>query len=459
MRLVISKSGHPALLGTSLLQVCAVALLAACSLIVFGIFWFSQHLRPIADDYSIGVFAASGILGGSSEWAVRYSGDITTIFLNILLVGWPLVHLPFSAASAIPFIFTSLAACAPLVLAVTQLQGRRWVAVLCTTPVLLVSYWAYWWVSAESETFAYSRPEALSASLWQNVSVSYLATVSLIVTAWIALEASRRPLRSALFLRFILGVVAGLAGPVIAASTITVAIFLLLIRSVEANRLRTYATAGYLLIAAGSILGAIGSYLSPGTQARLQLLPRPRLSFELVWALLTEMGDSIGFWLQGVLTPGALTAFVLAAGATYIATTLRVLKLNSSVPLDLGIIFFIAALILTIFSQTSEVFAYDGYWHILPARLLSWWAVTAIGIAAGQRLARMQEQGWLPVLVCVTLTGAILASLSGVIEWVNVTSQRSIVWQNESAPVPPLYDRESPEVQQRWERLIESRAK
>ena len=69
----------------------------------------ARKLRPVGYDYAIAVTASKGLFGGTLDYWEIWSGDVTQVFSNILLVGTPLVHAPWSLASAVPFAAAALA--------------------------------------------------------------------------------------------------------------------------------------------------------------------------------------------------------------------------------------------------------------------------------------------------------------------------------------------------------------
>jgi len=438
-------------------RVVALGLWLASVVLTGIVLWFARGLRPIADDYSIGVFATRGPFGGAAEWLASWSGDVVAVGINILVVGLPLVHFPWPVASATPFIVTSLSVLAPLV--VLMVFSRQHVArrIIFYLPVLFVAYWGYWWISAQSSFYPYSVPEALSASLWQNANASYVITIGVLTTLWLTLEfiQSSRVIRLALW--GILGLVAGFTGPVVAASTVVMSLLLLTIRSRARDSWRSGITGGYATAAIAASLGAVVSYFSPGTQTRLKFLPETALSSELGWSLVTQIGSALTIWSQGVFTPGTMTIFVLVAAITYCATRLGFGQFEVKTGIQIGISLAIASLVLAVVTRAAEVFAYAGYWHILPTRVTWWWALVVLGATAGLWLARQRLSSWSSSVIEIAGIGALLASMYGLTGLANTVAARAVDWESGPAPVFPLYDRESPEVLKSWETLLEFR--
>jgi len=87
--------------------------------------WVSGRLRPIQDDYWHGnVVGEHGVFGGVLFWWETWAGYVSSCFVAAVLVGWPLVHLPWWIASGVTF----LAVCTLMgVLAVVATgAARRW---------------------------------------------------------------------------------------------------------------------------------------------------------------------------------------------------------------------------------------------------------------------------------------------------------------------------------------------
>lgn len=421
------------------------------------VLWFSRGLRPIADDYSIGVFATRGFFGGITEWLMLYSGDIVAIATNILIVGLPLAHFPWSLASAAPFIVTSLSVLAPLMVMMIVSRQRTTLKIIFFLPVLFVSYWGYWWISAQSSFYPYSVPEALSATLWQNVNASYVITLGILTTLWLTLELTPISRVFRLFLWGILGLLAGFTGPVIAASTVAMSLLLLTIRSRARGSWRSDVSGGYVTAALAATLGAVASYYSPGTQARLKFFPEPVAGSEFGWSLATQIGSALTIWGQGVFTPGTMTILALTAAVTYCATRLGFSDFSEKVGIQIGLSFAMASLVLAVVTRAAEAFAYPGYWHILPARVTWWWAIVVLGATAGVWLAHQCLSSWTSSVIEIVGIGALLATTFGLTGMANTVAARAVDWENGSAPVFPIYDRESPEVLERWETLSQFR--
>lgn len=434
-------------------SVWGVSLLLTCIVL-----WFSRTLRPIADDYSIGVFASQGLMRGAMSWLSLYTGDVVAVLTNLLVVGLPLVYLPWSLASAIPFFATSLAVLTPIALLLVRSGPSIWKKLAFSVPILFISYWAYWWTSAVSEFFPYSRPEALSASFWQNVNASYIITLGLLTSSWIALEVFNISDQRLRFMSWgALGLVTGFVGPVIGITAIVMSALLAVVRSREENSWRTSFSSCYTILGASAMLALTASYLSPGTQARLQLFPSRDLNLELVWSSLTAAGSAVTLWIQGIFTPGTLTVLVLVSTTTFGAALLGVISFKAKAAFKFSIALTAASLVFAVTSGVAEVFAYPGYWHVLPSRVLWWWAIVVFGATIGVWLSSRSLSAWGKTAIEGASLAALLAAILSLTAFANTAAARAVVWTEGPAPLFPLYDRESPEVSERWQTLQRAR--
>lgn len=370
---------------------------------VLNILVRARALRPIADDYCLAAWASEGgLLGG--VWTVlnTWSGDALAVTSNILLVGVPLAELPWSVASALPFVIAA-AIVAVATVAVLGSQGAYRVrsrVALVLVPVIIAMWWAYWWLPMRFPDqvnplgFPLDQEYAGSVTFWQNINTAYIIVpatwVIVLVLMWRRVD---RPLAPASAFWAALGVLIGLSGPV---SVIGFLILLAVVTAWGLNR-RRMSRGRWVrsaLLALGAILGVIGAFLSPGNQARASEVVDPPVSqlngvgglaeWIIVGATRSWWGMLIGWSSLFVLVVSGLLAVLV--GRRGIDTSRRVM--------GFGGVLLLVSWCLHVASAGAEAFSYVGFWHVVLPSLVMFWGLVALGWGIACAIARGPGSAW-----------------------------------------------------------------
>lgn len=453
--------------STTAMSVAIMLLSSASFLVVLYVLWTARLLRPGADDYSLAISAKDGLFQGVWSWWQGWSGDVTAMFSNTLFVGMPLIHLPWSFASAIPF----MSAAAVIVGAAGWIlfhaipksgeKNRRLFILSSAIPILAITWWGYWWLPVlQARDTPNADPLAQGITHWQNLNSGYVITTALLIWAWFILESRKTDKCWLLWTGYaILGLLAGLNGPVFAGSAVAMIIILAagsLLGSQVA--IRTHG-ATWLLAVSGILVGALASHFSPGSQSRKLLLVNPEIDTSLFFRVVNEaVPGGLADWWPAVTSPGAWVLVVVIAGATALIT-LRGFVPNVNFLLSTGTGLLVFSLISSFVNRVSEFFAYPAFWHLTTPRAIAWLGLTTLAIAIGSIIARMGRGSLaVPVITFAAAAGVILMASSIALMSQEIIN-RSAQWEIGPAPVSGVSDIEEPDGWQRdaWLSLIEIR--
>ena len=103
----VQRVGHSRI-SSDLVQLLRLGISGVAVSMVAFVIWTSRLLRPLADDYEIAVAANAGLIGSITGFWQSWSGAVTSTLSLTLFVGLPLRHLPWSVASAIPFLSSAI---------------------------------------------------------------------------------------------------------------------------------------------------------------------------------------------------------------------------------------------------------------------------------------------------------------------------------------------------------------
>ena len=424
--------------------------------------WASRLLRPIADDYCFAASSGQGFLGSMADWVTRWSGDMFSIGVIVVVVGLPLVHLPWSLASAFPFL---LAAASVTVVSVMLLRRARtdrgtgnswWIAVIL--PVIPLAWWAYWWVPVTlGDPAPDVAPRANAATYWQNLNGGIVAEMLLLI-GWLVISRSGRArLWVAVTGSAVLGLLAGQSGPVLAAAALVVtAVYAWLVGDAD-SAWRTRRWALFPALAVGVLAGGTLARIAPGAVARAhQITPalEPLSAAGLFrWTFPRAFQEMLGSFINGG------TATVLMLG---IAIGLMVRFIGTGIhrpSLLLNVMWLCAlAVALDVFARMSGAFAYDAYWHYIPGGAVVFLAALMAGVALSDVGSKRGSGLLLTIKFSLGAVGMVMA-LSAVLTMSAEIGARSVQWEVGPAPVSGVVDIETPGswVDQCWVRLGEFR--
>lgn len=440
-------------------------LAVAATAVIFGVVWSGFSMRPIADDYDHGVAAGLGLFGALEFWWLSWSGSLTTIFLQVLLVGLPLLHLPWTYASFVPFLTSSLLVTGLLTWIVvrslprTFSQPRLRPLFLIFFLVVIVMWWGFWWISTVTTSLSPGdNPWPRGLAFWQTVNVGYVIVVTLMVWIWLALRTSLRKRNPAivLVLSSVAGLLVGFMGPVFALSAaIFVALFIVRCYFSDSNGDKP----GYLAMGGGLFFlaaAALLDNLSPGSNRRSESLADPTAREVLVGII--QIPGQVAVDLQRAFSDvGTMVSFVALIGLTLGLGLVRdSVSVRTLLSTGGGILLF--SLILATCSRLGQLFSYDAWWHLMGLKTLVWLGTSCVAVAFGgylqSRLGQvsgLSQIGLVVAIVGLALSGSSLGQLAFEVQ------SREKAWHSGPAAVWGIADIDEDWVNSAWVELNESR--
>ena len=410
-------------------------------LLIAYVTWVSRGLRPMADDYSHGVALHVGPFAAMLNWWNSWSGDMSSILANVLLVGWPLQTLPWSFGSSIPFLLSGLmvAVTLILILRVNSGLGRKLKAVqlMYVLPVVLITWWSFWWVNkimAPGDSFFEST--ATAVTLWQNVNVTYVFIPALNISLWLTIEKFRRRNQHVWWLAFsyiLVGAFIGMSGVVFATSFVLFQMMVVIGIWINNGQFQTRTLVLWAIASIAVIVSALGSYFSPGSQLRSTVLPDVSINQVTTLKLMQTLAPALSDWWRSLASPGMLiSVLTFLMISTVLAWSKYSIRSRDLRQLGLGLIIF--SIVITLINGFSEVFSYPAYWHRIQGTLVLWLGISAITLSFGKEIAgtlsRLASLALICLLVSIVCTAAIFQMTVEI-------SSRYRLW--EAGPAPTTY--------------------
>jgi hypothetical protein len=441
-------------------RIAALVATGAAWVVVIAVARVATDLRPLADDYCHGAKATLGYVGSLAAWFQTWIGDLFQLSITALLVGQPLAHLPFSLASAIPFLVTllvvGLAAFVAIAGAPVGVRGDRILFLALAVPILMITWLGFWWVPATIEPSQSTDPWLLAAAMtdWQTVVVQYALVPALLIGAAILLTFRRgqRPwVRVVLF--GLLGLASGLGGLVFGVASLAVVPLLLVGRIIHD---RAVSTARVVETSAFTVLCAAGiaiAYFAPGSGVRNASLLGVRPFGEEV-----TLGELVRWVLpQGVIQgvgmlvgAGTIVAFLVGVSIALAGKKLGVVGDPAVIAsVGLGLVFF--SLVIAVASRAADGFSYEAFWHEVVPRTVIFLGVSALGAAVGTWLGRYPHGAGRMAQVVALAAGAVvaLAVIGSLLVMQSHVQDRLAQWSVGAAPSSSL-DLETKWVQDCW---------
>lgn len=434
------SSGQRAFLGAVLVSALGVVVLAYVA-------WMARLLRPIADDYCFGSVSGRGFGGSIWFWWMQWSGELVGVVTNTVLVGLPLAHLPWWAASSTALI---AAAGAVLLLALTLFSvlssnscssAKLRTIGYVTLAVLVVplSWWSFWWVPAVLDSEGPSGDvSALAGALthWQNLNGGYVVVTALGFMTYVGVIWGLRPRGSLGFAASVfVGLVTGLSGALYVASAFVTLSIIWTLLWLVVHRIRRYVW----VMHGGFLLGAIGGFIlwasSPGGRLRAaaQSVGLPPIRELWQWTFPAGLAN----WFEFVWNPGGAVALLLVA--TTCALLVRAgwsVQSDRALALAGGLLCW--SLVYSILSRVVESGVYQAYWHRIPTGIAVFAAELCLAVAFGNWVARSSRLLMVGA-AAVLLVSAPMSVLA--IGWMTASMQsRVVAWDAGPAPLPRLAD-------------------
>ena len=407
------------------------------------VLWQLRALRPIQDDYDMALYALEGPLGGTILRWSDWSGDLWINFINVVLVGLPLVHLPLSGGSLVAFFVTGVTAVTPVLVVLAARQSRTTLArYALLAPPLLVAFWGWWWINASADWHAYAESDALTTTFWQNVNATYIIAPLLLVAAWLFVN-SRTADRARLLSFGLVGLALGMTGPVFASSsilTLTIIFAAIWAQSPEYLQVRKV---GWVVSAIATAFGLVMSLLAPGSQSRSKTFSVPEITLETLQQQVWWTASTAESWLLGVASPGSLVVFTFILFSTAlcnISLSLTEIRFVSWVAASLLFLSFVVAVI----NSLSEFVIYKGYWHLHSSRAVGWVAIALLAVALGSWVGRMWHSPGSKPLMFFGATVLLLVISAANFSLVETALLRLPKWNTGPAPIAAINDIEDP---------------
>lgn len=424
----------------------------------------ASKLRPAADDYCHASQGLGGYFESLGLWYLTWIGDLFQMSMMALLVGQTLDHLPLSLASAVPFLLTALAVLGVVSIlvfrAITASRRTKLLALFASAPVVLVAWWAFWWVPAIADNDPYG-PLQLAASAtthWQTVNIAYVFVPMVLIGGWVllSLRRARRVWAKAAGL-IVIGFLAGTGGLVFGLAAVSFVILYWAGSSWWEKRIdrpRTLETAGFV---AAALIGLLVAYLAPGAQSRSAGLaavrPLQSVSPRSIFAWIFPQG--VFDWIAEVWQAGSV---VVVMGSMAVALLLAILgiavkpsRLLVAAGLLLGFSFLIAVV-----SRAGDGFAYPAFWHSVMPRAVIFVALVLVGIAAGTWLLTRPSR-WVGLVVVLAVAIAAAVAVGSIFAMTLEIQARFETWQGGPASLIGIGDIEIEWVATCWDKWAAAR--
>ena len=423
---------------------------AVCLILVIAMCVVATELRPIWDDYCMGSVATQGFVSALETWFTTWSGDLTARASDTLLLGLPLAHWPWSVASAVAFLTTSILA----VLAIYSIAGQgkerqRRALVWAGAPMFLVAWWAWW---AAPMALGGTNDVSLTGVYvfnWQNIGTGYLVPMLILTSAWVLLWRSgmhRMPVWLSAALALLIGLLGGLSGAVFAVSSfvwlVAWAAYLLATRRARGRLDFAVLGAG----AAGLMAGLGIALTSPGAQARAaQLADLGTLEPKTPWSLFAwTMPRAMSDWALGIFSLGLIPTVLLGVtvGAVVLGPGTRQ-RAAALATRGAGVLAF--SLLLEVVNRASEAFAYPAPWHLVAPRAMAFLGITVLAAAAGQLVGKrlLLRRSLAALFASLAIGGLVVAAISLGSVAGDIQDRRA-AWDSGPAPIAGLTDTEQP---------------
>jgi hypothetical protein len=417
-------------------------------ILVLWAFNAARYLRPVADDYCIGVRGELGPIGGFVNDYLTWSGFVTPSFLTNLLVGVPLAHGPLWIASSATFILAglSLALLAATTFGVIGGFGngvKTWfIRVAALTPLAIISWWTFLWFSTEMSTESPMDELAIGLTHWQNLNSAYVTPTALILAAsLLLLRGSLKRTWLTAILSAVLGLVSGMMGPTFGMAALLTLLLIagwLALRKTEGSSRQLL---DLLIAGLGVIVGLGIAYLSPGTQARAKIFESNEVTFApnsiVGWIMaiipenLTMFGELLFHW-------GGLIIVVFFFGVGFFATKMiETLASEKALPIAIGLASFGVAL--SSATIITDALSYSAYWHSSSIAVVAYGVCASVGFWCGGILSRQGFKQDVLVAAFALLIG-VTAGVGSTLDLSESIVERESVWRDGAAPIPGIIE-------------------
>jgi hypothetical protein len=417
-------------------------------LLVLWVFNASRYLRPVADDYCIGVRGELGPIGGFLRDFQSYSGFATPSFLTNLLVGVPLAYGDLWIASSLTFVAASLGISLLALSAFAATGGfprnvrLTLIYMALLVPIPIVAWWTFLWFPLESLTESPMDNLAIGLTHWQNLNSAYVLPTALILSAGLLL------LRPSIFRNWLvtlasafLGLITGLMGPTFGMAAVLFILLLVGWGAFQSEKMkrRYLIDIGVTLLTV--LLGLLIAYLSPGTQARASYYDAGEVTFSpnsIVGWVMAILPENILMFGELLLHWGTLVVFMLFLGLGFFAgKRISALRTATFLPISIGLTVF--GISLTSATIVTDTFAYGAYWHSSSIAVVAFAACASFGFWAGGVLVS-QERNSVNLVASFALLVGLVSGVGSSLDLSTSIVEREKVWANGPASITGIIE-------------------
>jgi hypothetical protein len=417
------------------------------SLMVLVVVLESSHLRPTSDDYCFGVVSADGAIGGVGRWWNNWTANLFPIFIENILVGLPLLHLPWGIASAIPFIFAALGMGVAVIYLIPSDLNDFPKLFLIT--LLAFSWWAFLW---GNELMGASVDDnvrlAYGLTHWQTLNGAYVIPLLILLGIWGEIwnhssRISGRTLLGTIFLGFL----GGLSVTTLSLALLVICAIVPIYSWVFKLGISSQRTILWFVLFVSILISAVASsILSPGQHVRIIEL---NTSFEITWERIEYLRFilvplAIREWVKSYFCWSSLIIFLLISCVYWLATASKLSSaalpkklLNCGWFLDAGLMLAGFSLLQLLIIRVAEDFAYPAYWHYASPLVCVFLSIYFFGVWAGTSLALINKKITIYFII-PCLSFAISFGAVANLTLVKSMIERNVRWNNGAAPISQL---------------------
>jgi len=419
-----------------------------------GVVWFSRFLRPSADDYCAGAVAQLGVFGAPLALWNTWAGFLFRNLIENILMGLPLLYLPWSFASSISFLISAigLGLVVYFLLSFDAQDQFQKKLMFFLVPFM---WWSYLWIPT-AITHQIS-PVANGLTHWQTLTSGYMVTTEILIILWaIGQNLICKRTRNFLLLCFfgLLGILFGFTSEPINLAAFSALFLAFAVQLLRYRRLQmTRVNAAWLIFGFCLLMSFTVAHLSPGNLSRTALInpnlevSLERFNFLFFWTIPYSIENWLWAYFNwgGALIFGFVVAFYFFMGNQLIVSSCFGLFKRACQLSFFGLLIFLVA-------RFTEAFSYEGYWHFIPGVVCVFLSILFWGAWVGISLKKYSHRR-LAIFMMIFLIFSLAVGVFGNYKMVKSIYLRGILWSQGSAPLPGVADIEEEWVRNCWIRL------
>lgn len=417
-------------------------------LVVLFVIVASGNLRPTSDDYCFGAYSAAGSIGGVIRWWNNWSSNLFPLLIENIIVGLPLLHLPWQIASAIPFMLTAFGMSFAIIYIVPN--NLIYIPRIFISILIPFSWWTFLWANELMGSMAGDVSVSLAYGLthWQTLNGAYIIPVLILLCIWSEIWNNTGRVTSRVLLAVIfLGLLGGVSVTTLALALIVlcglVPICSWIFRiGVSPHRIILWWVLFFTIL----LSFLISSLLSPGNNFRMIELES---NFDLTWERIhylrfAVVPSAIGLWARSYLSWSSLLLFILISCLNWLVIAIN--KNTSATQkepfnydwyLDAALMVAGFSLLQLMIIVVAEDFAYPAYWHYASPLVCVFLSIFFAGSYAGIKVALLSKINLIYLCIPILFMVIVISSVSN-INMIKSIAERSVRWGNGSAPITQL---------------------